>query len=399
MKLDEGGNPVWRRFLGGTGSVGPAVTAVGRDGAVYVAGLFTGVTDLDPGSGSDVHDGGLSGGFHSDIFLIKLTAGGEYVWGRTLSSGGSVELYGAQTTPEGNVIINGSIQADLDLDPGPGTDRIAAASGRGFLLELAPDGSRVWSRQVMLINDMNNPAFEMSVGADGAIVYGGQFMDTVDLDPTPGVEMHTSAGKMDPFVVKLNAAGDFQWARQVGSANVENGFAVVDRAGNVYLGGIFLDPFRPDPLAPELTVRGNLGTGSFLIQYDRDGTYRWSFSLAGDNDITTRRGVAVPTGGIVVAGSYAGNANFDPVGDHVIYSRGLTCYYMHVTPEGRLGWVKVVGGQAHATTRQRLAAIPWGGVVIGDEFRSTVDFDPGPGVDERTSDYEIDGYVLMLGKY
>jgi len=248
----------------------------------------------------------------------------------------------------------------------------------------------------MLIN--TNHITELSIGVDGAVVIGGQFTGTVDLDPTAGMDLHTSAGDMDAFVVKLDAAGRFLWARSTGGTAGENGFAVVDRAGNVYLGGITSGTFQADPLGPELGPRGNSLMGTFMVQYDRNGTYRWSHSLAGDRMIVPRRGIATATEGIVMTGMYAGNANFDPVGSRVIPSQGFQWFLMHWTPEGQLGWVKTFG-HTSAGTRPRLAAVPWGGLVIGDSFDGTVDFDPGPDTAGWISDTGADGYVTLMGRY
>jgi hypothetical protein len=389
MKFDAGGNVLWSRFLAGSNNISASLATVGLDGSVYVVGGFRGLMDLDPTEGIDQHDGGLDS---ADVYLIKLTADGKYVWGRTLPSGGPFELYNARTTPDGNIVINGAFESTLDLDPGSGTDQITTAAGKGFLLEISPAGERLWSRQVMLLN--TNQIFELSVGRDGTVAYGGQFVGTVDLDPTAGVDMHASTGGMDAFVVALDAAGKFRWARTAGSAKDENGFAVVDGAGNVYLGGIASAPFRADPQGPELSPRGN-AIGGFMIQYDRDGRYRWSHDLAGDNMIVPRRGVAVAPDGILVTGIYAGNANFDPVGTHLAPAVGLTWFFMRWTPDGQLGWVKTFG-HTSSGSRPRLAALPWGGFVIGDAFNYNVDFDPGSGVDTRTSDIDDDAFVTAI---
>ena len=43
--------------------------------------------------------------------------------------------------------------------------------------------------------------------AEGNAYLGGTFEGTVDLDPTAGIDQHTSNGELDIFVTRLNANG------------------------------------------------------------------------------------------------------------------------------------------------------------------------------------------------
>src|ERR1043166_7136006 len=69
----------------------------------------------------------------------------------------------------------------------------------------------------------------------------GGFNGTVDFDPGPGTFNLTSAGSRDIFICKLNAAGNFVWARAMGgAANNDDAFAIaLDGSGNVYTTGFF----------------------------------------------------------------------------------------------------------------------------------------------------------------
>src|SRR5205814_1587853 len=51
-----------------------------------------------------------------------------------------------------------------------------------------------------------------------------------------------SVGGQDIFVVKYDSAGTFEWARQAGGNDWDNGYGIaVDSAGNCYVAGDFVN--------------------------------------------------------------------------------------------------------------------------------------------------------------
>src|SRR5438552_2041239 len=79
----------------------------------------------------------------------------------------------------------------------------------------------------------------IAVDAAGNVYATGGFSGTVDFDPGPGVFNLTSAGGYDAFVSKLDGAGNFVWARALGSSTDDGNGIAVDGAGNVYTTGAF----------------------------------------------------------------------------------------------------------------------------------------------------------------
>ncbi len=96
----------------------------------------------------------------------------------------------------------------------------------------------VWVRQ--LGGTGLDQGYSVAVDGTGNVYTTGFFESTVDLDPGPGMFDLTSTGFGDIFVSKLDANGDFVWARQLGGTNFEASRSVaVDGAGNVYTMGYF----------------------------------------------------------------------------------------------------------------------------------------------------------------
>ena len=112
--------PSWARALEkGIGNSDPYVPGLAVDsaGSIYAAGSFSGTIDLDPGTGTDVRTsaGGL------DIFVVKLTAAGNYSWGESFGGTGSDRAFGIAVDPNFDVHLAGNYQNMVDFDPTTGT--------------------------------------------------------------------------------------------------------------------------------------------------------------------------------------------------------------------------------------------------------------------------------------
>jgi hypothetical protein len=104
---------------------------------------------------------------------------------------------------------------------------------------------------------------------------------------------------MDAYVSKFDAAGNPQWARQIGSSQWERGWGIAaDGLGNVYVSG---------------STEGNLGgtpnanSDAFLVKYDASGNHLWTRQF-GTSQHDNGRGVAIDSNGnVYVTGSTFGN--------------------------------------------------------------------------------------------
>lgn len=66
----------------------------------------------------------------------------------------------------------------------------------------------------------------MKTDSQGNIYITGDFKGTVDFDPGPNTHLLISAGIYDVFVLKLDPAGNFLWAKSMGGPNTDQGLSV-----------------------------------------------------------------------------------------------------------------------------------------------------------------------------
>lgn len=136
-KLSSSGSLVWARGLSGGGSNSLYGLAVDSTGNVYATGTFYSSIDLDPGAGSVVHT--TSGSSDGDIFVVKLSSSGNYVWGETFGSVGLDIGYGLAIDNEGEVVLGGMFSDIVDFDPDPLSEQVLGSIGsrfEGFVLRL-----------------------------------------------------------------------------------------------------------------------------------------------------------------------------------------------------------------------------------------------------------------------
>jgi hypothetical protein len=200
----------------------------------------------------------------------------------------------------GNVYTTGYFIGPTDFDPGPGVFQLTSAgSSETFVVKLDGAGNFIWARQLG-----GGSGNSLAVDQSGNVFTTGIFFGAADFDPGPGVFNLDAAGGDDIFVSKLDGAGNFVWARQVGSMKYEwAGGVALDASGSVYATGYFSDTvdFDPGPGMFPLSSAGDQDL--FLSKLDDDGNFIWARSLGGSGE---DRGLAVTVdvGGSVYATGY-----------------------------------------------------------------------------------------------
>jgi hypothetical protein len=134
-KLSSSGSLVWARALSGGGSNSLYGLTLDATGNVYATGTFYSSIDLNPGAGSVIRT--TSGASDGDIFVVKLSSSGNYVWGETFGSVGLDIGYGLAVDNDGDVVLGGTCGDVVDFDPSL-SDYILTAAGQreAFVLRL-----------------------------------------------------------------------------------------------------------------------------------------------------------------------------------------------------------------------------------------------------------------------
>lgn len=396
-KLDDTGNFLWaKQFTGSSGCGGNSIT-LDDDGNVYITGDFIGTVDFDPGTGTY----NLTSYNNSDdIYICKLNVYGNFMWAKQLGGSNTDSGESISIDANGNIITTGYFQGTADFDPGSGTYYMISSylGSDAYISKLDNSGNFIWAKQLgggewgtFVI------PFSIALDASGNIHTTGYFQSTVDFDPGPGT-FYLTGSNYDVYISKLNASGNFVWAKQIGSTNDDYGNSVViDDNGNVFTTGHFdgTVDFDPGPGTYNLTDFGS--SDIFISKLDASGNFIWAKQLGGTSG-ESGESIALDDGGnIYTTGRFYGTADFDPgTGTYNLTSFGDYDVFISILNASGNFLTAIQLGGSSTDYGESIAVDPDGNVYTTGIFNGTADFDPGTGVYDLTSYGNNDIFISKL---
>lgn len=234
-KLSPTGQPLWGTSLGGDpGDVGwfspVCLVAADDDGGAHVAGTFGGTIRLGQNLGA-VSD--------RDLFVGKLTAGGEPVWGHAAGDP-SFDQYvgGLAVNGAGEAVLSGHVRGEVPFDAqatlvsdGPEPD--------AFLAVYDALGELAWARRYG--SKAADHGGAVAFGPDGDILFTGRYRGSIHFGDEPVLHANDAvSGNDDIFLATLTPAGAPLAVASFGKADDQYAASVAATAGgDVLLGGFF----------------------------------------------------------------------------------------------------------------------------------------------------------------
>jgi chitodextrinase len=267
-----------------------------------------------------------------DVFVVKYSSSGAYLWSKRIGSTGSDLGSGIGVDDSGNVVVIGQFQGTVDFGGGGLT---SAGGSDIFVAKYSSSGAHVWSKRFGGTgNDSGNA---IAVESNGDVVltgFFGYFGSAVDFGGGP----YTSAGGMDIFVAKFSASGAHIWSKPLGGTGQDTGLSVaVDDGGNVAVTGYFQGTVNFG--GGSLSSAG--GNDIFLAKFSDSGAHVWSKRFGGTSD-DRGTGVAVAgTGDVVVTGYFNATADFG--GGAQVSTGGSDIFLAKYSSAGTHTWSKVFG--------------------------------------------------------
>ncbi|MFI5218676.1 MAG: SBBP repeat-containing protein [Bacteroidia bacterium] len=371
-KMDAAGNFVWAKSMGGIDYDYGQSLATDAAGNVYLTGPFYDTVDFDPGPGIF----NLVSAGNRDLFILKLDAAGNFIWADRIGNFADDYAKAVITDNSGNIFITGYFTDTVDFDPGPGTFSLVSAGVSDiFILKLNTSGNFVWAKS------MGGAFYDMGqsiiMEASGEFIYStGQFMGTADFDPGTGNFNLTAAGYFDIFVLKIDTAGNFVWAKRMGGSGGDDiGVSVsTDGYGNVYTTGNFLGVADFDP-GPATYTLASVDHDIFISRLDSSGNFSWAKRIGSSN---WDYGNAICTdaiGNVYTTGYFHLVVDFDPgTGTFNMQSLGFEDIFISMLDSsGNFVWARRIGGtsgdEGLSITRDASGNIYTTGL-----YESTVDF-------------------------
>ncbi|MBK8621104.1 MAG: T9SS type A sorting domain-containing protein [Saprospiraceae bacterium] len=244
-KLDGGGNFVWAKKVGGTGT-DPFVKKIECDllNNVYLTGDFDTTIDFNP---SDLGVFNLTPLGESDIYILKLNSSGNFVWAKAISGLLEESSNDIKIDSDGNVYHTGSFSGTTDFNPGVAVFNMTALGlDDVFIVKLNVSGNFVWAKHIGSTG--REKPNNMVLDASGNVYTTGEFDTSLDADPGPGIHILSNAGGTDLFTIKLNPTGELVWAIHTGSTFDDLGRGLkLNTTNELYTHGVFRGTVDFDP--------------------------------------------------------------------------------------------------------------------------------------------------------
>lgn len=294
-----------------------------------------------------------------------------------------------------DVLVNGNFNHTADLDPGTGTTNVSATNQFDtYSTVLSTDGNFVWGNSIY-----DDGGFEYSSANDYSTV-DGSYVQTlglsgtnIDFNPGAGSYSLSAIGSRDLILRKVAEDGTFLWARRWGSSGKNTGAndLKVDAAGNIYLAGVINGPTDLDPTAGTDIHTPTIWAG-FIVKLDVNGNYIWGKSFQ-----TCRfEGIDFNSSGELIAvGSITATTDFDPGAGTVSYTpTSGAAYILKLDAGGNYNSVQIIDSPTSEYFFNVDVDVNDNINVVGS-FYSTVDFDPGAGITNLTSNDDRDVVVAQ----
>ena len=246
---------------------------------------------------------------------------------------------------------------------------------------------------------------DMKVDGDGNIIIIGNCFDRVDLNPGPDSAIYDVPYPgnlyMPVFILKLDSLGNYLWSGILPAVDYRSEELQIDGDGNIYLSGMFGDTLDFDISDTGVFNRHAIAPNddAFLLKLAPNGAFQWvkTFGRAGSFYVYD---IAVDhSGNILFTGNATGtNLVFHPDAAGPVYNAYSKTYYvLKYDSTGAFVWLRQFGSFFTQYDCEQVEVTSKNEVIIGGEFDGTVDFNPGPGVFNISSQQNTDdAFILKL---
>ena len=271
QKLDSMGNFEWVKSMGGVNHDVANSVIVDASGEVYVTGAYQGTVDFNADSGT--FNLTSNGGY--DVFIQKLDASGSFIWAKSIGGSSGDAGQTIATDGMGELYIIGFYSGTADIDPGIDTFNLTSAGSNDiFIQKLDSMGNFIWAKSVG--GTAGDFGLSATLDASGNLYLTGFFKSTADFDPDTGSFQLTSNGSEDIFIQKLDASGNFVWAKSIGGTGNDRAYSItIDDSNDVYVTGYFENTADLDPSAGVFNLTSSGGWDLFVLKLDQCSPSSW----------------------------------------------------------------------------------------------------------------------------
>lgn len=319
----------WYRAHGGIWTDNIAGAAKVGDGSLIFAGSTTSNHD-------DLAD------FHGsvDMWLLKTDANGKKLWQKAFG-GGDFE-YGAAVAvgTDGSYAIAGQTESN-------NTGQVTNYHGNTDIWVVKSDanGTMQWQKTYGG-SGFERPQCILGTSDGGFLISGTTSSGDGDF---------TGRGDKDLFILKIDAAGNRQWAKFYGGSMSEEGFSIIPSDGGGYMVAGYTSSASGD-------VTGNIQgvSAAWILKIDANGNLLWQKVIPGLNGTRAKSIIPSGDGGYVVSGFI-----WRPETDPVSGTNNQNAWLAKISGDGTELWQKNYGGSTSEEATSVTKADDGGFIIAG----------------------------------
>lgn len=343
------------------------------------------------------------------LFSFKAVCGfsQQVTWAFNLGGSGIDVAQSGHVDMWGNVYTCGEFRGlNVDFDPsGASVLRSSNGAADGFVSKFSTDGQHLLT--ITIGGSGLDKIHSVATDQSGNIYVTGYFRGSnVDFDPSAATAYLSSNGDAggdpgyggDIFVAKYNAAGQYQWAFNIGGTTLGDAGIVINISpgGDVFVGGYFRETADFDPSPTVHTLSAVTGGTAFIAKYDATGQYQWAHNFGQPNVDNSVFDLEVDNNSVYFTGYFSGtNIDFDPSAASALLSSagGFEIFLAKFSLAGQYQFAFKVGGLGTDVGRGLTLDNAGNIYLFGDFNGSSIDFDPSPAAALLSSNGASDVFV------
>ncbi|MFW9903676.1 MAG: SBBP repeat-containing protein, partial [Candidatus Thorarchaeota archaeon] len=282
-KFNANGSLEWSETIGGSGNEGGADISIDSQGHLVIVGYT---------SSSDFPSNYTYSSGYQDIFVVKLTNSGSFVWGRVFAGSEIEHIESVTIDPYDNIILSGLTWSN-DFPLENATTAQMQGAGDIYVVKLSPDGQMLWGS--LFGGGYDDESRGIFSDNRGNIFITG-YTTSPDYPITTGYTQTKVWTKT--FLTIVTKDGVIAWSETFGRdtgfnvTNPENmGFGIVlDNSDNILIGG-----FAESDAFPATIGDPHAGRTDGFIIYRISPFNQFSTSITSTIPPLTTRSCTIPT--------------------------------------------------------------------------------------------------------
>ena len=362
-KLDENGNIIWAKLVGGTEDEELLSITVVNDNKIIAGGYFSNQIVIN---GNNIVSQGKTDGL-----ILEFDSKGEIIWKDIIGGSGEDKVLSLSKDLNDGYIVGGYFSDSINLNNGLKID--SNGNKDAILIKYKQNNEIEWERNFG--GNQSEGINSVSVMSDGGYIVGGYFgSNQIEVGNGEILGNKTINSGTDGMILKYNNLGEFEWLKEIGTVYSEEVKTVLGTRDGGMLVGSYYSRTTVRLEDGEFTFKqtGGDGIDALLIKYEpmvgEKIEVKDAETINNNDDSSIEKIIQAQDGGYVVGGTFYSDIN---IGTNNIVNSGkkdviLTKYNV----SGEIQWVKSIGGSGNEYI-SILSEIKDGSYIVAIKFDST----------------------------